>query len=202
MSDMEAIVKTIDPNPVISIAQPRISTWTCRLPFELMSKICEILVKDLNHHTLTNLQGTSSAMYTLTTPYLYQHLHLDEFTAISFFNLFHTFPISDNRRFFHPIPQNIHLVDMHPAGRLRAVLSNTSTLSLTFRDESVDHITPTYIKGLERYKDLVIGLSTFKVPTLPQAQPSFGISNTRQPPHSSLLYSSPSPSHRHVERPC
>jgi hypothetical protein len=203
MSDSDqSIVENIDPGLVPSITQSRISSWTCQLPSELIAKVCKILVKDLNHHTLSNLQGTSSAIYTLTTPYLYQHLHLDQFTAISFFNLFQTFPLSDNKRLLHPVHPNIHLVDMHPADRLRVVLSNTSTLSLTFRDESVDHITPTYIKGLQRYKDLVIGLSTFKVPTLPQAQPSFGISNTRQPPHSSLLYSSPSPSHRHVERPC
>jgi hypothetical protein len=165
MSDMEPTAEMVDPNPVINIAQPRISTWTCRLPSELMAKVCEILVEDLNHHTLSNLQQTSSAIYTLVTPYLYQHFHLDQFTAISFFNLFQTFPMSDNKRFCHPVPQDIHLVDMHPADRLRAILSNTSTLSLTFRDESVDHIPPNHIKGLERYKDLVIGLSTFQGPT-------------------------------------
>jgi hypothetical protein len=131
-----------------------------------MSKVCEIPLNDLNRHKSSNLQATSSAMYSLVTPYLYQHLHLDQFTAISFFNLSQTFPITDNRRFFHPVPQDIHLMDMHPADGLRAHLSNTSTLSLTFRDESVDHILPTYIKGLGRYKDLVIGPSTFQGPTL------------------------------------
>ena len=52
------------------------------------------------------------------------------------------------------------------ADRLRGFLSNTSTLSLSFRDESVGHIPPDYIRGLERYEDLVIGLSAFEAPTL------------------------------------
>jgi hypothetical protein len=166
MSDIEPSVDMVDPHPVPNIAQPRTSTWTCRLPPELMAKDCEILVNDLNHHTLSNLRQTSLAMYTLVTSYLYQHLHLDQFTAISFFNLFQLFQVRDNKRFLNPIPQDIHLVDMHPADRLRAVLFNTSTLSLTFRDESLDHIPLKYITGLERYKDLVIGLSTFEGLTL------------------------------------
>jgi hypothetical protein len=78
ISDMnETIVEMVDPTSVISIAQPRISTWTCRLPSELMARICEILVKDVKQHTLSNLQEVSSAIYTLATRYLYQHLHLD-----------------------------------------------------------------------------------------------------------------------------
>jgi hypothetical protein len=135
-------------------------------PFRADGKSLQDTGKGPQPPHIIKLQGTSSAMFTLATPYLYQHLHLDQFTAIGFFNLFQTFPLSDNRRFFHPVPQDIHLVDMHPADRLRAILSNTSTLSLTFRDESIDRIPPTYIKGLDRYKDLVIGLSTFEVPTL------------------------------------
>jgi hypothetical protein len=114
MSDSDqSIVENIDPGLVPSITQSRISSWTCQLPSELIAKVCKILVKDLNHHTLSNLQGTSSAIYTLTTPYLYQHLHLDQSTAISFFNLFQTFPLSDNKRLLHPVHPNIHLVDMH-----------------------------------------------------------------------------------------
>jgi hypothetical protein len=160
------IVEMVDFKPVIITPSPRMSAWTCELPCELIAKVCEILVKEIDQYTLSNLQGTSSAMCTLATPCLYQHLHLDQFTAITFFRLFHMFPLSDNKRFLHPVPLDIHSGDMHPANRLRAVLSNTSTLSLAFRDESVDHISATYIKGLARYEDLIIGLSTFQGPTL------------------------------------
>lgn len=162
----QCIVKPLESGAVPVDRQPRKPTWICRLPSELMARVCEILVKDICQYTLSKLRVTSSAMYTLVTPYLYQHLHLDQFTAVSFFDLFQKFPPSDNRRFFYPVPPNIHLIDMHPADRLQAVLSNTTTLTLTFRDDSLDHLPPTYIKGLERYKDLVIGLSTFEGPTL------------------------------------
>jgi len=167
MSDsIQSVVKTLESGAVPDDRQPRKSTWICRLPSELMATVCEILVKDICQYTLSKLRMTSSAVYTLVTPYLYQHLHLDQYTAVSFFTLFQEFPLSGNRRFFYPVPPNIHLIDMHPANRLQAVLSNTTTWTLTFRDESLDHLPPTYVKGLERYKDLVIGSSTFEGPTL------------------------------------
>jgi len=161
-----------DSGPPVSIGMPplaphatRTSTWKCRLPVEIMALVLEFLVaKQDSLGTIGAIQQTSSALYTVTTPYLYRHVQLDQPCAVRLFGLFNTFPQSDNLRFFHSVPK-IHLMDMHVADRLRTFLSYTTALTLQFWEEPFV-ASPGWQEGLKRCHDLVVGLSAFGAPTL------------------------------------
>jgi len=108
------------------------STWTCRLPSELMGLVLECLVEDEALGTLAQAQSTSRAMYSLTTPYLYRDIIVHQHQAFALFGLFDTYPREDNTMFIGPIP-NHHPIDLHLTHRLRYLFSHTQTL--VFRAE-------------------------------------------------------------------
>ena len=113
----------------------RTSSWTCRLPSEIMGLICEDVVWDRDQQSLSRLQSTSSAMYTMVTPYFFRHTRVNQHMAIVLFSLFNGFPKTDNNRFLHPIPEGVHLVDLHPAYRLRKFFSHMVTFSVYLRED-------------------------------------------------------------------
>lgn len=90
-----------------------------------MAKICKVLQEEGAQGTLAEMPQTFSAMYTVVTSHLYRFIHLGLTTVIPFSKLFNMFPRSDNQRFFHPVPSNLHLADMHIADRLHVSLSHT-----------------------------------------------------------------------------
>jgi hypothetical protein len=66
----------------------RISKWTCRLPKELMHKFLSIVAHNKDADSLRNLQSTSSAVYSVVSPYLYRHLTLKTDGLIKLLRLF------------------------------------------------------------------------------------------------------------------
>jgi len=152
-------------SPIIPSRDTRQSAWTCRLPADLMVKICRELKDQGNLGTLSRLQLISSCLYTLVTPYLYRHLKLNQSTAIHFFKLFSTFPQKDYQLFFKPVPAHSHLLDLHIIYRLRSFLSYTITFTFTLL-EGPQPVPMDYIEVLESYKDLTCGLSIFNAPIL------------------------------------
>lgn len=158
------IAPPVNPNRDVITKAIRKSTWTCRLPPELLSLVCEVLTRDHAQATLTNLQSTSSALYTATTPFIYRHIQINQHQAIKLFGLFTTFPSIENRRFFEPVPPETHLVDLHIAHRLRSFFANTQSLSLFLEGEA--NLDPETRKHLDRYEDLMVGLSAFDGPNL------------------------------------
>ena len=125
-----------------------------------MGLICEDLVWDRDQQSLSRLQSTSSAMYTMVTPYFFRHTRVNQHMAIVLFSLFNGFPKTDNNRFLHPIPEGVHLVDLHPAYRLRKFFSHMGTFSVYLR-EDLRLLTRDYEVELDRYKELTSGLSAF-----------------------------------------
>jgi len=152
-------------SPIIPSRDTRQSDWTCRLPADLMVKICRELKDQGDLRTLSRLQLISSCLYTLVTPYLYRHIQLNQITAIHFFKLFSTFPQKDNQLFFQPVPAHPHLLDLHIFYRLRSFLSYKITFTFTLL-EGPQPVPMDYIEVLESYKDLTCGLSIFNAPTL------------------------------------
>ena len=143
-----------DPEP-----KKRQSSWTCRLPVELLSVVLEYLTEDKALGTLAAVQTTSRATYTIATPYLYRNIIIDTDQALSLFNQFADFPGSENRLICQPVPADTHLLDLHLYQRLRAYLSHTKTLSL---DLTVGRNTDWFAcDRLNRYKELVNGLLAF-----------------------------------------
>jgi hypothetical protein len=143
----------------------RSSKWTCRLPAELLGFVCEALMNDRDYHALSTLSRTSSATYTTVHPYLFRHLDLDFNDAIDLFALFGNFSRTDNLKFWSPIPNDVHLLDLHLAHRLRVSLAHTLTLSLRV-DSIVDRKATDYEEDTDRYKELMSGLSAFGGPMI------------------------------------
>lgn len=130
-----------------------------------MGLVCEELVRDNNLQALSRLHATSSAIYTVVTPYFYRHLRLNQYMAVELFRLFSKYSKSDNNRFLQLIPEDVHLVDMHPALRSRQFFSHITTFSLFLR-EDLELWSEDYDMELDRYKELMFGLSAFGGPPL------------------------------------
>jgi len=122
--DLNDPITTLSDDPV----PKKMSSWTCRLPSELMSLVLENLTEDRALGTLANVQSASRAMYALATPYLYRHIMINEKQALKLFCLFNVFPRIDNIIFLHPVPTGKHLLDLQLPHRLRSFLSHTTTL--------------------------------------------------------------------------
>ena len=160
-SDQNDPITTCSDDP----APKEMSSWTCRLPSELMSLVLEHLTENRALGTLANVQSTSRAMYTLSTPYLYRHIIINENQALKLFGLFNTFPRVDNRIFVDPVPTDKHLLDLQLPHRLRSFFSHTNTLlfrlayfsSIDDGDEDCN---------LQRYVEVVNALSTLGLPKL------------------------------------
>jgi len=150
-------------------SQERVSSWSCRLPAEIIGHVCEYLVEDEDRETLSSLQLASSATYTLVTPYLFRHIKVNQDTAVQLFGRFGEFPRSENGHFLDAIP-NAHLLDLHLAHRLRKFFSQTVTLSLVISEdiaplEDLEH-EGDFEAHLDRYKEVIYGLSAFGGPKL------------------------------------
>jgi len=142
----------------------RESSWTCRLPVELLSIVLEYLTEDKALGTLAVIQSTSRATYTIATPYLYRNIILDIDQAVYLLGQFDGFPRSENRLICQPIPPSIHLLDLHLSQRLRACFSNTRGFSLELREGPNRDWFAT--RRLNRYKELVTGLLAFEESSL------------------------------------
>ena len=154
---------TTSPEQGVKLAK-RQSSWTCRLPVELLSLVMEYLTEDKASRTLATLQSTSRATYTLTTPYLYRNIILNSYQAFDLFGQFDEFPRSENRLICLPVPADTHLLDLHLCQRLRAFFSNTQTVSLEL---SLDCDMDWFARArFDRYKELVNGLLAFGEPSL------------------------------------
>lgn len=169
MSDQQALelpsIAVASVSKSASSKTPRSSAWTCRLPAEILSFVCESSARKKEYDTLAMLSQTSSATYTLVIPYLYRHLDLDLNDAILLFSLFNEFPRSENRYFLDAIPTDMHLIDLHLAHRLRSWFSHTTRLKLSVEYDVELHATD-YEACMERYKELFWGMSAFGGPTL------------------------------------
>jgi hypothetical protein len=150
--------------PPSALRPIRASTWNCRLPVEIVNQVLEILVEKGHLATIGAIQQTSSPLYTAATPYLNRHILLDLPCAVRLFRLFNAFPLCDNLRFLHPVP-DIHLMDMHVADRLRVFLSYTMALTLNIWARPFV-ASPNWREGPKRCHDLVAGLSAFGGPPL------------------------------------
>jgi len=147
----------------------RESPYQCRLPPELITKVLDYLTHDQSLGTLAKLQSTSSAIYTLVTPYLYRHIIVNQVQLITLFRLFETFPRSDNKRFLEEVvPLKTHLLDLHIVYRLRKFFSYTRELSIVFLlDQNLEaEMNQIVLNCLDRYKEIAIGLSAFSGPSL------------------------------------
>ena len=147
----------------------RESPYQCRIPPELITKVLDYLTHDQSLGTLAKLQSTSSAIYTLVNPYLYRHIIVNQVQALTLFDLFRGFPRDDNRLFLETnVPPNTHLLDLHIVYRLRSFFSHTRELSIMIHaNEELDReFKEECQERLERYKEIVIGLSAFSGPTL------------------------------------
>lgn len=120
---------TTTAEPVATLLPPfRQSEWTCSVPSEILSMILELLVKDEALRTIANVQSTSSAMYTLATPYLYREINLTLRSAVYLFGQFAGIPRVDNRLFRDIVPADTHLLDLHVCHRLRAFFAHTQMI--------------------------------------------------------------------------
>ena len=164
-TDIPAPAELALASPTAPSRDRRQSTWTCRLPAKLMMKICMEVRQQRDLSTLSNIQRTSSHLYTFVTPHLYRHFKLNQTTAILFFRLFTPRRPSHIRFFFTPVPAHSHLLDLHMVYRLRSFLSYTITFTFTIL-EGPQPVPKDYIETLENYKDLAGGLSIFNAPTL------------------------------------
>jgi hypothetical protein len=134
----------------------RQSSWTCRLPVELLSIILKYLTEDKALGTLAAVQSTSRTTYAFATPYLYRNIIIDTNQALYLFSQFDEFPRSENRIICQPIPPDTHLLDLHLCQRLRACFSSTHAVSLELTHGSrLDWFDRS---RLNRYKELVKGL--------------------------------------------
>jgi hypothetical protein len=165
------IPSTLDNNDAITTssddpAPKEMSSWTCRLPFELMSLVLEHLTENQALGTLASVQSTSRAMYTLATPYLYRHIIINEKQALKLFRLFNIFPRNDNRIFLDPVPTNKHLLDLQLPHRLRSFFSHTTALlfRLAYFPSIADSDDEDY--DLDRYVEVVQALSALGQPRL------------------------------------
>jgi len=110
----------------------RQNTWECRLPVEIMEKICEVLSNDRALRSLASFQSTSSSFYTLVTPFLYRHIIFNTRQALLFLDLFNKVPKKDKQKLhdFVSVDSGVHLLDQRLAIRLRSVMSFTHSLTL------------------------------------------------------------------------
>ena len=70
----------------------RESSWTCRLPVELLSIVLEYLTEDKALGSLAAVQSTSRATYTIATPYLYRNMVMNLYQAFDLLSQFDEFP--------------------------------------------------------------------------------------------------------------
>jgi hypothetical protein len=131
-----------------------------------MSLVLEYLTEDRALGTLADVQSTSRAMYTLATPYLYQHIIIDEKQVLKLFGLFGIFPRNENRIFLDPVLTDKHVLDLQLPHRLRFFLSRTTTLlfRLAYFNLVDDDDDENYTMDL--YVELVNALSTLDQPKL------------------------------------
>ena len=148
-----------DTHSSAALQPARASTWNCRLPMEIIAQVLEILVEKGHLATIGAIQQTSSPLHAAATPFLYRHIQLDLPCAVRLFGLFNRFPLCDNLRFLHPVPDT-HLMDMHFADRLRMSLSYTRALTLIIRAQPFVP-SPDWREGPKRCHDLVVGSSAF-----------------------------------------
>jgi hypothetical protein len=156
-----------DPSDITPPPDSKESTWTCRLPSELMGLVLDCLVEDEALGTLGDVQQTSRAMYSLTTPYLYRNIIVHQYQALNLFGLFHTFPRGDNRLFLCSVPA-IHPLDLHLPHRLRVFFSHTQKLEFHLENlVAVESFAYPYDSDpLDRFKEVVNSLSGLCLPTL------------------------------------
>lgn len=128
--DISVIDRTVTPSsnrpkPVRDSPQwMRGSQWTCRFPVEIMENICDHLSDAHASRTLASLQETSSAFYSLTTPYLYRHIAWTTRQALLFVQLFKTGTWSTSH--CQTVARDAHLMDEPTNARLRAFMSRTA----------------------------------------------------------------------------
>ena len=143
---------------------PRISAWTGRLPPELLIKIMDIIAKrdDTDTTSLCRLQRTSSAVYNVVTPILYQDLNLTAESALKLVNVFHHIPPAERKDTIEQTPagsDDSHPMDMHIVQRLRWTLSQTRSITL---------IIPLYQRQnpvqLEKFRQYDAAMTFFGVP--------------------------------------
>jgi hypothetical protein len=162
-STSDAAITTYTPS------KPRESAWTCRLPKELMTIIFEFIIESdwidrgrfvigsewADVQALARLQATSSAMYTLVTPFLYRSINLDQDTAKKLFSLFESVAPSDYRLFAQTVPLNIHPIDLPLPHRLHSHFKHTRDLSLFLDDYDYSLLT---LSNFSSYIKVVHGL--------------------------------------------
>jgi len=118
-----------------SFSVPRISAWTGRLPPEIFIKILKVLGEKgaPDAASLCRLQRTSSAVYNVVTPILYQDLNLTAESALKLVDVFHHIPPAERKDIIEQTPagsDDSHPMDMHIVQRLRWTLSQTRSITL------------------------------------------------------------------------
>ena len=138
----------------------RQDTWKCRLPVEIMEKICQNLTKDRALGSLASILSTSSCCHTLVTPFLYRHVIFDTRHAILFLDLFNRISTKDKQNFldFKSVDPDSHLLDQNLASRLRSFMSYTQSLTLLTREDMHLH----YPKDHNRLKGFNVLQSLLK----------------------------------------
>jgi hypothetical protein len=175
--------------PKIKAKAGQENKWTCRLPVELMAKICDILSNDQALGTLATLQLVSSCSYTLVTPFLYRHIIFDTQQALLFLDLFNKISRRDKQRFleFNAVNSVAHLLDQKLAVRLRSVMTYTQSLTFLAHEEMRLHYPKDHkrLKGFYKLQNLLepVGDRTPLWPALKQCH----IDLTAWPRHSSTL---------------
>ena len=189
-----------DSRDIIPPPESEQSTWNCRLPSELMSLVLDCLVEDEALGTLANVQQTSRAMYSLTTPNLYRNIIVHQYQALKLFGLFDTFPQKDNSLFVGPVP-DIHPLDLPVPQRLRYFFSHTQTLVFRlayFPDFDYDAVQYS-LDPLDRYKKVIESLWYLDQPTLWPAIRRCSLDLKARSHHRIGLYQAPKYSRRDLE---
>jgi hypothetical protein len=139
--------------------------YTCRLPTEIMDVILSHLARTGQNKSLCKLQSTSSAMYMMTTPYLYHDLDFGRKWGdglAPFRRLISLFDhiVSDRQLFLqdHPV-SNQHPIDLDLYHRLRWALSFVKTLKILLPAELYD--LSKY--DIEMYTDIVATLRVLQL---------------------------------------
>ena len=136
--------------------------WTCRLPKEIMHKILSILAHEKQLDSLRNIQSTSSAGYTIVTPYLYRDLHfgvgLEGFGKL--LRLFNDVSPSPHLFTRPSVNETVHPLDLGLYRRLRWALSFTKSINLVLGEFEVPP------SDTRMYLDICGGLRVLGLPTI------------------------------------